>query len=47
MGDLGELFPFRKDFAGGRFAYIAPLLFGRARLCLASIDAWRDTLDQW
>ena len=31
------MFPNRKDFTDGRFAYITPRSYGRARLCVTRV----------
>jgi len=38
------MFPHRKDFGSGVFAYIAPLLYGRARIHFASSEMFVDDL---
>jgi hypothetical protein len=44
---MDELFPDRKDFPDGRFAYVTPLTFGRGRINLTTTDDPMFVGDCW
>jgi hypothetical protein len=44
---MDALFPYRKDFPDGRLAYVAPLTFGRGRICTTTLADWSAVLDGW
>jgi len=44
---MNELFPHRRDFSDGRFAYIIPLTFGRGRINLSVVGEEMSVQTAW
>lgn len=42
-----DLFPYRKDFRAGRFAYVVPLILDRGRINLSSAGDDMSVDDCW
>jgi hypothetical protein len=44
---MRDQFPYRKDFADGRFAYVVELTYGRGRINLSKVNDQHWISDSW